>query len=56
MRESRPYGSERGAFSNGRPYRDQTSDLFGAGRRGLDDGAASVVEGLSAESAPPDPA
>ena len=22
MRESRPYGSERGAFSNGRPYRD----------------------------------
>ena len=27
MRESRPYGSERGAFSNGRPYRDRTSDL-----------------------------
>ena len=26
MRESRPYGSERGAFSNGRPYRDRTSD------------------------------
>src|SRR3984885_5036708 len=24
MRESRPYGSERGAFSNGRPYRDRT--------------------------------
>src|ERR1700738_4874545 len=23
MRESRPYGSERGAFSNGRPYRDR---------------------------------
>src|ERR1700734_140770 len=24
MREARPYGSERGAFSNGRPYRDRT--------------------------------
>ena len=24
MRESRPYGSERGAFNNGRPYRDRT--------------------------------
>jgi hypothetical protein len=23
MRESRPYGSERGAFSSGRPYRDR---------------------------------
>jgi hypothetical protein len=30
MRESRPYGSERGAFSNGRPYRDRTSDLRSA--------------------------
>ena len=28
MRESRPYGSERGAFSNGRPYRDQTVMLL----------------------------
>ena len=27
MRESRPYGSERGAFSNGRPYRDRTANL-----------------------------
>jgi hypothetical protein len=26
MRESRPYGSERGAFSNGRPYRDRHDD------------------------------
>jgi hypothetical protein len=31
MRESRPYGSERGAFSNGRPYRNRTSDLRSAG-------------------------
>ena len=30
MRESRPYGSERGAFSNGRPYRDRTPDLCNA--------------------------
>ena len=28
MRESRPYGSERGAFSNGRPYRDRTAMLL----------------------------
>jgi hypothetical protein len=27
MRESRPYGSERGASSNGRPYRDRTAML-----------------------------
>ena len=33
----------------------RTSDLFGAGGRGLDDGAAPVVEDR-AESAPPDPA
>jgi hypothetical protein len=32
MRESRPYGSERGAFSNGRPYRDRTDGHRGAGR------------------------
>ena len=32
MRESRPYGSERGAFSNGRPYRDRTD-----GHRALGD-------------------
>src|SRR3984957_5307967 len=32
MRESRPYGSERGAFSNGRPYRDRIDDHRGAGR------------------------
>ena len=31
MRESRPYGSERGAFSNGRPYRDRTSNLRSVG-------------------------
>src|SRR5580704_110780 len=36
MREARPYGSERGAFSNGRPYRDRTSDLLRCGHpRGL---------------------
>ena len=36
MRESRPYGSERGAFSNGRPYRDRTRDpdLSKVARRG----------------------
>ena len=26
MREFRPYGSVRGAFSNGRPYRDMDVD------------------------------
>ena len=31
MRESRPYGSERGAFSNGRPYRDRTDGHRGRG-------------------------
>src|SRR6516165_96871 len=31
MRESRPYGSERGAFSNGRPYRDRTDGNRGRG-------------------------
>ena len=36
MREFRPYGSERGAFSNGRPYRDRTSDLRSAGTHALD--------------------
>ena len=41
MRESRPYGSERGAFSNGRPYRDQTD-----GHRGLTpSGRRRPVEG-----------
>ena len=30
MRESRPYGSERGALSNGRPYRDRTDGLCSA--------------------------
>jgi hypothetical protein len=34
MRESRPYGSERGAFSNGRPYRDRIDD--DRGRRSPD--------------------
>src|SRR5277367_2361055 len=32
MRESRSYGSERGAFSNGRPYRDRTDGHLGAVR------------------------
>jgi hypothetical protein len=37
MRESRPYGSERGAFSNGRPYRDRTDGHrgFPAANRGI---------------------
>ena len=34
MRESRPYGSERGAFSNGRPYRDRTDGHRGRGGPG----------------------
>ena len=37
MRESRPYGSERGAFSNGRPYRDRapTSAMRSRRRSGV---------------------
>src|SRR6478672_5009117 len=38
MRESRPYGSERGAFSNGRPYRDRTD-----GHRGRRDPTKSGI-------------
>ena len=41
MRESRPYGSVRGALSNGRPYRDRTSDLRSGGTTALHIAAAS---------------
>ena len=41
MRESRPYGSERGAFSNGRPYRDRTPAL--CRRAGTGRGAGALL-------------
>jgi hypothetical protein len=54
MRESRPYGSERGAFSNGRPYRDRTSDLRGTGTRAST--PAPLPRPHTAEGVPLDPA
>ena len=45
---------ERGAFSNGRPYRDRTSDLRSAGTRALHSALASGSAGLTVEGAPLD--
>jgi hypothetical protein len=56
MRESRPYGSERGAFSNGRPYRDRTSGLRSVGTRAFDSAAASGSAALSVQGTPMDSA
>ena len=56
MREARPYGSERGAFSNGRPYRDRTSDLGSVGIRAFDSAAASGSAALTVQGTPMDSA
>jgi len=49
MRESRTYGSVRGAFGNGRPYRDQSS-LVSEASRGR--GAAAAVISADAPRGP----